>query len=418
LAFAAIVFVCTRFGWQIAGPAAGIASGVAVMLLPRLFAHAHLASPEVISSAFFLLGLASASWAMEGVRTRPDAPLTVHTWRWLAAGIVLGAALLTKLTVVLLPVAVAVYAVLRLRWRSILPLSIWGGAGLVVFIAGWPWLWPFDFPGHPPGWFGTVHRLVDFGRLGVDRAIVYVDYFGTQYPNARGGVPWHFVWIFFLVTVPAGLQVTGVLFGLPLCWQRSREKPAAGLLLTAVGVVLGFFTLPIDRYDGERLFLMVFPLWAVVIGVVTVFMIAQGYGLVHYHPYQLSYYNLLVGGLAGADALGLEATYWGDTVSEEMLDRFAAMAEQQECAILLPTLYAGHTTYLHLSSAGMLEKRQSIVPGDQRAEYECRWAILFNRAGYIAHDELPKRVVEQGRLRAELALDGVWLTRIYELPDE
>ncbi len=42
--------------------------------------------------------------------------------------------------------------------------------------------------------------------------------------------------------------------------------------------------------------------------------IGQGYGVVTIHPFGLSYYNLLVGGLPGAERLGLELTYWGDAV--------------------------------------------------------------------------------------------------------
>ena len=80
-------------------------------------------------------------------------------------------------------------------------------------------------------------------------------------------------------------------------------------------------------YDGERLFLHVFPAWAMLIGlgfgwlwdhgitghrgriVIGALMIGQGFGVVAMHPFGLSYYNMLVGGLPGARALGLEVTY-------------------------------------------------------------------------------------------------------------
>jgi hypothetical protein len=36
------------------------------------------------------------------------------------------------------------------------------------------------------------------------------------------------------------------------------------------------------------------------------------------HPYELSYFNALTGGLWGADRLGMEVTYWHDPVNREL----------------------------------------------------------------------------------------------------
>ena len=43
-------------------------------------------------------------------------------------------------------------------------------------------------------------------------------------------------------------------------------------------------------------------------------LVAQGFGVVATYPFGLSYYNVLVGGLPGAERLGLEVTYWSDAV--------------------------------------------------------------------------------------------------------
>ena len=61
-------------------------------------------------------------------------------------------------------------------------------------------------------------------------------------------------------------------------------------------------------------------------GRLVAFVLAQGYGVVALHPFGLSYYNLLVGGLPGAERLGLELTYWGDAVDRVLLDRLAGAA--------------------------------------------------------------------------------------------
>ena len=59
------------------------------------------------------------------------------------------------------------------------------------------------------------------------------------------------------------------------------------------------------------------------------------------HPFGLSYYNLLIGGLPGAERLGLELTYWSDAVDRVLLDRLAAEIRPGATAALAPTLYPG-----------------------------------------------------------------------------
>ena len=49
--------------------------------------------------------------------------------------------------------------------------------------------------------------------------------------------------------------------------------------------------------------------------------------------------------LAGADRLGLEPTYWGDSLTPRLLDKLAAAAEPDDKAVLAPTLYGGHAAY-------------------------------------------------------------------------
>jgi hypothetical protein len=104
------------------------------------------------------------------------------------------------------------------------------------------------------------------------------------------------------------------------------------------------------KYDGVRLFLPAFPFLAVLTGVgleaifrwvgrwrerwrragVTaagVLLLAQGAGLIWAWPFHLTYYNMLVGGLGGAQKLGFETIYWG-----EAFDRQAWAALEQLAA--------------------------------------------------------------------------------------
>ena len=117
------------------------------------------------------------------------------------------------------------------------------------------------------------------------------------------------------------------------------------LLAGSIVFFLILFSTRVPVYDGERLFLHVFPAWAMLIGlgfgwlwdrraasrrrgriVIGALLVGQGIGVVATHPFGLSYYNLLVGGLPGAERLGLEVTYWSDAIDNVLLDRLAREA--------------------------------------------------------------------------------------------
>ncbi|MGL5097104.1 MAG: hypothetical protein ACRDD1_16060, partial [Planctomycetia bacterium] len=393
---------------------AGWSAGFAVTGMPRLFAHGRLASPEAISAAAVLAGVVAAAWAFTPVPSAEGRPPRVRLRRCVAAGVVLGLAMLTKLSAAVLPIGVVLAVLFFHGHRGLAPLVVWGTVGVATFVAGWPWLWPFDFPGYPPGFAGTLARMAEFASVGVNRATVYVWYFGKQYPNADGPVPWHFVWVFFAVTVPPAFHALGLFFGLPAMARLWRKSFPAVVATAVLGVTLGLFTLPVERYDGERLFLPAFPLWAVFVGlgaaaavdilarvvprwaagvVVALAFATALVPLVRLDPLQLAYYSEIIGGASGAERLELEATYWGDSLTVELLDAFGDAAAPGDRAALLPTLYPGHA--VRLASPKSAAKQASVVPGDLAKKLGCRWALVFNRAGYL-HDPLPTWVMKNG----------------------
>ncbi|MFO0945992.1 MAG: hypothetical protein U1D30_08605 [Planctomycetota bacterium] len=430
--FALLVLLVTRYAWQLAGPLAGITAGMSLPLFPRLFGHAHLASLEILTSFFFFAGFMSAGWAfsLDGS--------SVGWWKrngrlFIAAGF-LGLALLVKLSNVLLLPAVGIALVLRQGSPGLWRFTFWCILGLGVFLLGWPWLWPVDLPGYPAGWFGSVERLREYLSTAFDRVTIYVWYFGSQYPKQDARVPWHYAWLYFFTTVPMGLQVVAVFIGLPRGWMLARHRFRALLLLITIGVTLGFFTLPVERYDGERLFLFVFPLWSVVVGIGVsglfgflarwvpstfnyvlwaIFLVSQAIGIFRLHPCELSYYNALVGGLPGATNHGLEATYWGDSVTNGLLAELASRGKPGDQAALLPTMHAAQARFLN--NEQIRNKNMTILPGDQLLKSDARWVIVYRRDGYI-NDPLPKKVMRDGKVVAEVARDGTWLARLYELP--
>jgi hypothetical protein len=227
-----------------------------------------------------------------------------------------------------------------------------------------------------------------------------------------------------------GLGALGAFRG----WRDRRNDRFPSLLIGSILVFLALFSTSVPIYDGERLFLLVFPLWAILIGLgfgvawswararvrggtwlrfgLSAALVAQAYGVVEIHPFGLSYYNLLVGGLPGAERLGLEVTYWGDAVDRILLDRLARAAAPEASGALAPTLYPGQgavTTTLPLL-------RRGIVLQDEAAVAQADWVVVSRRTAYWS-PALRDRIARQPPL-ATRSRQGVWLSGIWGPPEK
>lgn len=430
LAFGLLVALTGLTALREEGTLGGLAAAAAVVLVPRMFGHAHLATLDVFSVLFCF----AAVVAVAGAQRR-------GTWRnWALAGAVWGLALLTKQQALLLVVPVAVWMFAVYRRGAVVPLVIWLSSGAAVMLVGWPWLWvaPIERPGQ---------YLASAG----DRLPLNVFYLGKSYPDTEA--PWHYPIVMLVVTLPAGLLLVGIaglvrdLYGV---WHAARHvghrsgrqvasgRHAAGLRLLTLGTFLVMFGLPgVPVYDGIRLFLLAVPLWAMLVGsgvtwlagvlrrkgcpgpVVAIFLVVflalQGTGIVRLHPFYLSHYNLLVGGLSGASRLGFETTYWGDTIDESLLE--VAAAEAAGNAVL----YAPHLAPFQalgvqsaspsLRAAGVgLEGYDPLAP---RPHTRGQLVLVYRRR---ADEELWQPLAADAQVVAESTREGVWLARLVRLP--
>jgi hypothetical protein len=173
----------------------------------------------------------------------------------------------------------------------------------------------------------------------------------------------------------------------------------------------------VPRYDGTRLFLPAFPFLAILAGVglermlrriasfrglgwsgaAAVLMLATGSAVVGVHaatPCLLSAYSPLVGGLAGADRLGFETTFWGDAVTPELLAAISAGA-------LVGATPMGIDYVRALQDAGMLPEgarpagedrcdvlivlgRKGMLSAEFRRRFETSPALAETRRGRVA----------------------------------
>jgi 4-amino-4-deoxy-L-arabinose transferase-like glycosyltransferase len=468
IGFALLVLMVGAWTAQREGRLAGAVAAAAVALTPRLFGHAHLAALDMLTTVFFVAAVLAVT----------DAARRGRIWQFALAGVVWGAAILVRLHGLLIVPPVVLWLLWRSffhkptgcnpwAWRSVKPallsfcgvLTAWLGAGAATFLAGWPWLW-----------LAPIMRFQQYLTSGTGRQSLHVFYAGQVW--ADRDVPWHYPWVTFAATLPLGFLVLGLVGLWANLFTKSKDDnagnfrlpeaagaPEGVLLAGTIGFVLLVFSWPgTPVYDGERLFLMVFPLWAVWVGIgarrlwclsdalhqhrtpthcnggalgngimlmetgrgycakalVLLFVALQGIGLVLYHPCHLSHYSLLVGGLAGAERLGFEATYWGDTVREPMLAE-AACLSRGEPVLLAPNLAPFQAPAVEITSPALRKAGVSLIGWDSsnpQAAKNCRYAVIYHRRADLADVE---RIQGQGRVVMEYENQGVWLARLIEL---
>lgn len=394
LGLAALVLVVGYWTARRDGPLAGTIAALTVPLVPRVFGHGHLAALDLLTALF----LVAAMWAVSHSLRSPR--------RWLmtgVAGAIWGLALLVRLHAVLLipPVIVLMGFVDRKQaWK---PLLLWLAAGATVSFVGWPWLW-LDSIGH----------LIQYLGSATERQAVHVFYGGRIWLDHQ--VPWHYPWVMTLFVMPIGFLA----FGAVGAWSQAKRWRAEPEGLFALGTsawILVVFSLPgVPVYDGVRLFLVVFPLWAVAVGIGASWLAAalrrwlgirglldtaaapasapsraksgksarprraaadsglklldlapgvgapeivvgaaialHGMALVVYQPFHLCHYNLLIGGLGGAARAGFELDYWGVSLREPLLE---IAADSKGPILLAPSLAPFQAPAIQLTSPSLLQ---------------------------------------------------------------
>ena len=311
------------------------------------------------------------------------------------AGLILGCALLTKIQAILIPVPVVCWALWRWRQHAFLPLIIWGLTSLTFFYCLWPYLWS-----DPLG-----HSLEYLGRT-TNRASIAVWYFGRKYVDKD--VPWHYSFVLFGATVPLLLHGLGLLglMGGPVRPPDSASPSAAAfrgrdlLLLSCLLFPLVVFALPgVAVYDGERLFLTSFPLWAIFIGrgwtvfwqklltwthsisvTATIFVVLLTtlvWPLLAMSPCYLSYYNVLFLVPGVADRTKMEVDYWGEGITRGLLKQVVERVPAGATVAIAPVLHQFQVEEYFRQSSILRQHRVRIVAYESRLSPD--YVLVFRR---------------------------------------
>ncbi len=432
---AALIFLLC---WPTYGPLVAVSAPLFLLVMPRFFFDSHVESLDVASAATYFLAV-FCFW-----RARAS-------WLWaVAAGTASGIAMATKINgaFVALPVgtcwllggypqpSLAIDRPLDWLRRPPLSLVLMVTLGPLVAIGLWPWLWA-----------DPITRLVRYLRFYLHHHPTLFHYFGTTYyvPFA----PWHAPFVMTAITTPVpilalaliGTGVAGLRSCLPRASTRGPARSEANsldrLVLLNAAFAVGAAALPnVPKYGGVKLFLPFFPFLAILAGVGfealtcsiarvagigrRATLLAGGVGLatvvgtmgctmMQLHPYHLSYYNGLVGGLSGAERHGFEIQYYDLWYLE--LARWLNRTYPDGVRVFFQPNnkeYLRHVGWYYRT--GRLNQDVQIVPDESQAEivvltHEKRWPQYFALRGRLRN--LP--------VLHELIVEGVPLLTVYDV---
>ncbi len=233
----------------------------------------------------------------------------------------------------------------RLAGRAFPKHPVWGAerpaletwTAILAFAPAVGWL------GNPAWWRETLPRLAHYAMLNGDRRGALPDirilYLGRIYEYS---LPWHNAWVLLAATVPAGILGVAV-FGVAHALRVARRDRLPLYFLVHLVTLPTLRMFPTPAHDGVRLFLPTFFFLAAFAGwgllraadglagafrvratwvrsvLAAVVLGTGGWQLVAIHPFELSYYNELVGGPSGAWRRGFELTYWYDAFNARTL---------------------------------------------------------------------------------------------------
>ncbi|MBN1582950.1 MAG: glycosyltransferase family 39 protein [Anaerolineae bacterium] len=303
----------------------GLAASVALLAMPRVFFHNHLASLDVATSSMIVATLV-LFWQ---TRERES------WWIDVALGVVWGLSVATKINAVFVfPTLLLWVLAFDRRWRTFARLGMMGAVAVAVFFCSWPWLY-----------HDSIERTIAYVKW------ITVDHWkiGQWYMHRFWmPPPWHFPFAITAVVVPPAILALFLLGGGRALVRREERTLGSFLLLNALVPILALASGQSMVYDNDRLFMPAMPfvaalaaiglhsvvqavarwleglgcgraLSALAIGTLVVLVFAPPLvAMAQLYPHLLSYYSGLVGGVGGATRLGFESTYWCETYTETL----------------------------------------------------------------------------------------------------
>ena len=316
----------------------------ALLFNPRLFAHAQQITGDSDTGAFWFLAAVAFLRSVETGRRH-----------WLF-GVFVGLAVMCKATGILVVPAVTLWALIHRPpgwWRPL----VWSIPVVpLVMVACMPPWWTNPVAG--------ISRWVA-AFLAYSQKVP-VAYLGTVYDSVRTFLPWHNTLVLTATMVPLGLLGLALVGLVAAAGPAARTATGPGRLPDRVVVswaLINFLTWIILRmgpvlpaHDGLRQLVPAFFFLPILAGYGSAWLtrgagrvrVWAGRGVVagcvgtaawatlSFHPFELAYYNRLIGGPPGAKAAGMESTYFWDTATTDVLDWMNANLPRDSTVLIFP----------------------------------------------------------------------------------
>jgi len=332
LLFALLVTVMYLWMAELFDRLTGLFSALVLVLMPNLFGFAHFALTDMPLTALWFLTV-YCFW--RGLKD----------WRWsLVLAVVWGFSLATKFPAFLIPIPLLFWAHLYHRQSYTNNVISMFFLSPIVMVSLQPYLW-----------HQTFARIAMFLYDSVSRGYRFETNFAIYFYNkiyVTSVVPWYYPFFMTGVTIPEAILIL-IFIGLIAVAMLKAQREVMVLFCFNALFILSMGLLPgAVLHDVNRLMLPVLPflgglasyglfflvkiltqkcqsismlgkiqyLRTKLIGAVSVLaLLPPAVALLAYHPYQLSYYNQLVGGLRGAYERGFEATYLMEALTPNFL---------------------------------------------------------------------------------------------------
>ncbi|MFQ5930143.1 MAG: ArnT family glycosyltransferase [Acidobacteriota bacterium] len=416
LLFALLVAVMYLWMAALFDRATGLFSALALVLMPNLFGFAHFVVTDMPLTTLWLL---TVYCFVKGLRD----------WRWsLALAVVWGLALATKFPAFLIPIPLLLWA--HLYHRHYYHNNVFSMVFLspMIMVSLQPYLWHKTLP-------RIAMFLYDSMSRGFRPELNYAIYFLNE-RYATSTVPWYYPFFMTAVTIPETILIL-ILIGLIAIARLKAQREIMALFLLNAAFILSMGLFPgAVLHDVNRMMLPVLPFLAglascgffllaryltercqalvvlqgikhlhvKLIGALSLLVLfPPAMDLFMYHPFQLSYYNGLVGGIRGANQRGLEVTYFMEALTPDFLQFLNRDLPPNT------VISGGNANYMlaYYQMEKRLRRDIRITDGEDFDFY-----IIQNRQGMFSGFD---RVVAKGvRPYAAVRLHGVPLVYVYK----
>jgi hypothetical protein len=412
--------------------------------LPRAFARPGARASAIdamATSGLMLLPLALAFQEIQSLQRQLPPPAQTNLFVHRPASDLPGAILAAPL---------AVWLLRRLMARLFPRSAVWGverpaletWTAILAFAPLVGWL------GNPAWWRETLPRLAHYYTLTSNRRGALPDiqilYFGQIYEYS---LPWHNAWVLIGITVPATILLAGAI---GLLWGLGRVRTDRVPLY----FLIHFLTLPVLRmmptpaHDGVRLFLPTFfflaafagwgtiavakllgravrlPAPAAALAAGLLVLVPAAVDLIQVHPFELSYYNSLIGGPRGAWRSGFELTYWFDSFNDQTLEEIN-LKLPRDALVQMPNVLTNPPTFQELQTLGALrgDIRLGETPGERPSDRfpfiamqtQDSKATAFSRLLFAMKPWYAREPVQVDGLRLATVADPVAVSRAWAL---